>query len=76
MFLHSYFVAMIFSLLALGAVDQQASMVEATLRLATDSRGNRLYLDVALKLRLAASLYDIAVMIWDWVSEFRQPGLE
>ena len=58
-----------------GVVDQQTAMVEATLRLATDPRSNWLYLDVALELRLAAGVYDIAVMTGDWVSKSRQLGL-
>ena len=59
-----------------GVVDQSTAMVEATLRLATDSRGNWFHLDVAPKLRLAAGLYDFAVMTGDWLPKSRQLGLE
>ena len=43
-------------------VDQQPALVEEALWPATDSRGNWFYLDVVLKLRIAAGLYDLVVM--------------
>ena len=66
-------------------VDQQPALVEEALWPATDSRGNWFYLDVVLKLRIAAGLYDLVVMTgglsvrippMDWVYESRQLGLE
>jgi hypothetical protein len=45
-----------------GVVDQQPALVEEALCPVTDSRGNWFYLDVVLKLRIAAGLYDLVVM--------------